>query len=80
MSGVFVHRFEVNQWHEGFGDDRVDVVYVGHVVLSASFAMWYGVGRGLSWDGIVLDDGNGCRIIVVGRSGHVVLLCGGMLR
>ncbi len=26
MSGVFVSRFEINQWHEGFGDCRVDEV------------------------------------------------------
>jgi hypothetical protein len=79
VSGVFASRFEVNQWHEGFGDRRVDEVYVGHAVLGASLAMWYGVGCGLSQGGIVLDDGEECGIIVIGRSGHMVLLCGGML-
>ncbi len=32
----------------------------------------------LSQGGAVLDDGNRCGIIVIGRNGHVVLLCGGM--
>jgi hypothetical protein len=81
MSGVFVSRFEVNQWREGFSDYGVDEVYVGCMVLGVSLAMWYGVGHGLSRGGIVLNDGNRCGIIVVGRSGqHVVLLCEGMLR
>ncbi len=79
FSRVFVSRFGVNQWHEDFGDRRVDEAYVSHAVLGASLTMWHGVGRGLSWGGIVLDDANGCGIIVIGRSGHVVLLCGGML-
>ncbi len=80
VSKVFVSRFEVNQWHEGFGDHGVDEVYVGRMVLGASLAMWYRVGHALSWGGIVLDDGNGCGIIIIGRSGCVVLLCEGMLR
>ncbi len=80
VSREFVSRFEVNQWHEGFGDHRVDEVYVGRVVLGASSAMWYGVGRGLSRGGVVLDYGNGCGIFFIGRSGRVVLLCRGMLR
>ncbi len=80
MSRVFVSRFDVNQWHEGFGDRGVDEVYVGRAVLDASLAMWYKVRRGLSRGGVVLNDGNGCGIIVIGRSGYVVLLCGGMLR
>ncbi len=79
MSRVFVSRFEVNQWHEGFGDCRVDEVYVGHTVLGTSLAMWYGVGCGLSRGGIILDDGNGCGIILISRSGCVLLLSGGML-
>ncbi len=45
---VFVSRFEVNQWHEGFGDHGVDEVYVGCAVLGTSSTMQYGVGRGLS--------------------------------
>ncbi len=48
MSGVFVSRFEVNQLHEGFGDCRVDEVYVGCAVLDMSTTMWYGVGCGSS--------------------------------
>ncbi len=48
MSRVFVSKFEVNQWHKGFGDCRVDEVYMGCAVLAASAAMWYKVGHGLS--------------------------------
>ncbi len=50
---------EVNQWHKGFGDCRVDEVFVGRAVLGASLAMWYRVRHGLSRGGIVLDDGDG---------------------
>ncbi len=52
---------------------------MGHTVLGASLAMWYRVGGGLSWGCIVLNDGNGYDIIIIGRSGHVVVLCEGML-
>ncbi len=79
VSEVLASRFEASQWHEGFGDCGVDEVYVGCAMLGVSLALWYGVGRGLSWGGVVLNDGNGCEIIVIGRSGCVVLLCGGML-
>ncbi len=79
MSRVFVSKFEVNQWHEGFGDCGVDEVYMGRAVLGTSAAMWYKVGCGLSWGGVILDDGNRCRIIITGRRGCVVLLCGSML-
>jgi hypothetical protein len=79
VSGVLASRFEVKQWHEGFGDCGNDEVYVGCAVLGANLAMWCGVGRGLSRGGVVLNDGNGCGIVVFGRSGCVVVLCGGML-
>jgi hypothetical protein len=79
MSGVFVSKFEVNKGHESFSDCGFDEVYMGRTVLGTSLAMWYGVVSGLSWDGVVLDDGNGCGIIFIGRSGCVVLLSGGML-
>jgi hypothetical protein len=52
VSGGFASRFEINQWYEGFGDRGVDEVYMGHAVLGASSAMWYGVGCGLSWVGV----------------------------
>ncbi len=80
VSGVFVNRFEVNQWHEGFGDRGVDEEYVGRVVLGVSLAMEYRVGRGLSRGSVILNDGDRCGMIVIGRSGHVVLLCGRMMR
>ncbi len=51
---------------------------MGRAVLGASLAMWYRVGRGLSRGGVVLNDGNGCGIIIIGRSGRMVF--GGMLR
>jgi hypothetical protein len=86
MSGVLSSRFEVNQWHEGFCDCRVDELDMGQLVLGASLALLsvcalglYGVGHGLCWGGAVLNDGNACRIIIISRSDCVVLMCWGML-